>query len=371
MVMKDTDMRAPNSKQNKTIDDDIRLQNTVKPTDKFIISSIPVTTIKHIQNKLMINALGTIRYDSRQVGTISSKVEGRIEKMYVRYRYQYIGKGQRVFDMYSPELLTTQENLIFLLKSDPENSTLIKAAEERLLLFGLNPAAISQIINRKKALRSVSVFSNYSGYITEAGNNNIQIQQGLGFQQKSASPLVAEALQNTDLPIKEGTYLQKGQQVFNVINSSRVLISLNIFPDQANYIKKGSLVNIIAETAPDKKIKGTIDYIEPFFKQGSKTLSARVYLNNSKLKLPIGSSVKAVIYSEPLLGYWLPANCVLSTGIKNIVFKKDHLGFEPRQVSIGMKNEDLIQILSGLENSDSVAINAQQLIGSESIIKIK
>jgi Cu(I)/Ag(I) efflux system membrane fusion protein len=80
--------------------------------------------------------LGNIGYDTREVGSISARVSGRIEKLYVKYRYQRISKGQHILDIYSPELLTAQQNLLFLLKNDAGNTTMIQASKEKLLLLG-------------------------------------------------------------------------------------------------------------------------------------------------------------------------------------------------------------------------------------------
>ena len=78
---------------------DIDLESLLKPTNEFVISSIPVTTIQKKEEQIEIEALGNIAYDTRQVGSISSRVSGRIEKLYVRYRFQKINKGQRILDI--------------------------------------------------------------------------------------------------------------------------------------------------------------------------------------------------------------------------------------------------------------------------------
>ena len=116
---------------------EVELESLLKPTNEFVVSSIPVTTIQKREEQIEIEALGNIAYDTRQVGSISARVSGRIEKLYVKYRYQKISKGQHILDIYSPELLTAQQNLLFLLKNDAGNTTLIEAAKEKLLLLGM------------------------------------------------------------------------------------------------------------------------------------------------------------------------------------------------------------------------------------------
>ena len=92
----------------------VQLASLLKPTNEYVISAIPVTTIKKDKPVIDINAIGKVEYDTRMIGTIAARISGRIEKLYVRYKYQPIEKGQKIMDIYSPELLTGQQNLIVL-----------------------------------------------------------------------------------------------------------------------------------------------------------------------------------------------------------------------------------------------------------------
>lgn len=356
-------MRMPDKVQRTdSTQQDISLNALLKPTNGFVISSIAVTTLQTTKENIEVKALGTVQYDNRQRGTISARIAGRIEKLYVRYRFQYINKGQKVLDIYSPELLTSQQNLLFILKNDPGNASLINAARQRLLLLGMSAQQINQVTNSGKPLFSVSVFSNYSGYVTDAGAMNIQ------FDPQPENSMNAQTTE--ELSIKEGMYLSEGQSIFTVINTNSALISLNIFADQLTLVKVGDAVKITAETSP-VSVRSTIAYIEPFFQGESKTISARAYINNESAKIPIGSQVQAAIFTDAKNAAWLPSSAVLSLGLNDIVFKKDGAGFRAKKVMTGMKQDDKIQIISGLATSDSVAINAQFLTESESFIKVK
>src|SRR5678816_3364868 len=105
-----------------------------------------VTTIQRTAKPITLDALGRVDYDTRYVNTISARVSGRIENLYVKYRYQHIHQGNPVMNIYSPELVTAQQELLFLLKSDPENTTLINAAKQKLLLLGLGNDQLQQVI---------------------------------------------------------------------------------------------------------------------------------------------------------------------------------------------------------------------------------
>src|SRR5512138_3687742 len=159
---------------------EVELGSLVKPTNEFVVSTVPVTTIQKREEQIEIEALGSIAYDTRQVGSISARVSGRIEKLFVKYRYQKISKGQHILDIYSPELLTAQQNLLFLLKNDASNTTMIEAAKQRLLLLGMTDQQLRQVINSGQPSMTIAVYSNYSGHIHEAvKNGNMNSEPGI------------------------------------------------------------------------------------------------------------------------------------------------------------------------------------------------
>jgi membrane fusion protein, copper/silver efflux system len=342
---------------------DVELTSLLKPTNEFVVSSIPVTSIEQRREQIEIEALGNIAYDTRQVGSISSRVSGRIEKLYVRYRYQKIKKGQRILDIYSPELLTAQQNLLFLLKNDAANTTFIEAAKEKLQLLGMSNEQLQQVIKSGKPSLTIAVYSNYSGHIHEASS--------VGNMNTSTGIMKDISLITEELSLKEGMYIQKGQSVFTVFNPDRAWALLNIYGENQSLVKVGNMVNIIPETAPDKHFRAVIDFIEPFYRRESKTLTARVYFNNSILKIPIGSQVKATVLGNSKEAYWLPKEAILSLGMDKVVFGKTNGGFKAIRVGTGIVYEKHIQVLNGLTTTDSVAANAQYLMDSESFIKVK
>jgi len=342
---------------------DVELESLLKPTNEFVVSSIPVTTIEQRGEQIEIEALGNIAYDTRQVGSISARVSGRIEKLYVRYRYQKISKGQKILDIYSPELLTAQQNFLFLLKNDTANTTFIGAAKEKLLLLGMSNEQLKQVVQSGKPSLTIAVYSNYSGHIHEASNG--------GSMNTEAGNMKDISLITEELSLKEGMYVQKGQSVFTVFNPGKAWAILNIYGDNQSLIKAGNTVRVVPETAPGKYFTAAIDFIEPFYRKESKTLTARVYFNNSVLKIPIGSQVKATVFGNSKEAYWLPKEAVLSLGMEKVVFQKADNGFKAVKVSTGITHEKHIQVLSGLTATDSVAANAQYLMDSESFIKVK
>ncbi len=340
----------------------VSLNTLLKPSNREVIANVPMIHIMDRAEDIEMQALGIITYDTRQVGTVSSNFSGRIEKLYVKYRYQKISKGQRIMDIYSPELLTAQENLLFLIKNDPENTMLINSAKQKLLLLGMNAGQLSNVIRTGKSSYRVSLYSNYSGHVHESNNS--------GSMNAGQPPAMNNAqLTTEELSIKEGMYVQKGQNIFSVFNPNSGWALLNIFAGQAAMVKIGNRVRIIPETAPAKNFRAIVNYIEPIYRDGNKTQTVRVYFDNSLLKIPIGSQVRATVFAGERSAYWLPEEAVLSLGLDKIVFVRNGESFTARKIETGIINKHLIQVLNGLDKTEAVAANAQYLVDSESFIK--
>ena len=340
---------------------DVELEALLKPANEFVVSTIPVIAIEQKEEDIELNVVGTVAHDTRQAGAISSRVKGRIEKLYIRYKYQPVRKGQRVMDIYSPELVTAQQNLIFLLRNDSNNTSLINAAKDRLILMGMTSGQVARVARSGKPQYSVAVFSNYSGFVTDpvAAPDNTM---AAGMQPQSAK--------NQELNVKEGMYVQSGQAILSVYDPSRAWVLLDIFPEQQSMVTAGNAVRIVPETAPHQNFRAKVDYIEPIFRPGTKTLNARVYFNNAAMQLPIGSRVTATIFASSRNAAWLPKEAVLSLGMNRIVFRKEPGGFRVHKITTGIELNRSVQVITGLSATDSVASNARFLVDNEAFIKI-
>ncbi|HKC34463.1 MAG TPA: efflux RND transporter periplasmic adaptor subunit, partial [Chitinophagaceae bacterium] len=314
---------------------DVNLNTLLRPTNSYVISTIPVTTVQQNEEQIEVEALGTVQYDTRAIGSISSRVSGPIEKLYLKYTFQDISKGQRVMDIYSPELLTAQQNLLFLIKNDPGNTSFINAAKEKLLLLGMSNEQLQQVIQSQNPSFTVPVYSNYSGHIHDALNmNNV-----------TSSVNSTEPVLTKELILKEGMYVQKGQTLLSIYNPHKLWAVLNIYADNQNLVKVGNSVLIIPETANEKNFRAKIDFIEPFFREGSKTLTARVYFTNNEMNMPVGSQVKATIFANKIKADWLPKDAVISLGLDKIVFKKYGNVFKAIKIKTGTTYNNKVQVL--------------------------
>ena len=333
--------------------------NITQPTDNFIVGNYQTTNPKDTVISSEINLPGVVAYDPTSSVNIAARISGRIERMYVNYKYQQINKGQRLFDLYSPELLTEQQNFIYLVTNDPDNGAIINAAKQKLLLYGMTRSQINHLAATKKARPVVSIFSPTNGIA----------QSTETMPQNSGTAMQNDNTNAALLTIKEGDYIKKGDVVFSLSNTDKVWGIFNVSQGSNSLIKTGQSIRIATESDEKKFIDAQIDFIEPQFSPEEKTSRIRVYLNNRNLKLPVGLRLQGIVKTNPVKGIWVENQALVSIGNKKIVFIKMKNGFKVREVKTGQQMNDFTQITAGIDIEDNIAKNAQYLVDSESFIK--
>ena len=352
------------------------IDGLAQPSNQTVFSDVKTVSpiIKTVSP--IINATGVITYDMRLLNTISAKFNGRIEKLYVRFNFQNISKGQRIMDIYSPEILTEQKNLIFL-SSSSSDIELLNSSKQKLHLLGLTKEQIEQILSSHHPINPLPIYSLYNGHIHDIGISNegaasSSMGGGMNTTVSSSAKLQIENLptsQTSELSIKEGMYFQTGQSVFAVYNMDQVCAVLNIFPRDAAMVNLGDKVLITSEISPQQTIESTIDYIDPVAGKNASAIKARVYLQHANnLHLEIGTLLSAKIPVSQIKGLWLPRNAIVNLGQRQVVFLKSNNHFITKSIRTGMITDSLIQIISGLRGDEMVAVNGQYMIDSESFI---
>lgn len=335
------------------------IENLLKRTDNFIVGNYKTTTPKDTTLTSEINLPGIVAYDPNSSVNISARISGRIERMYVNYKYQKVTKGQKLFDLYSPELLTEQQNFIYLITNDAENHSIIKASKQKLLLYGMTSNQISALASAKRANPVISIYSPAYGIIqgTESMTKSME-----GSMQNSN--ITTEAL-----TIKEGDYIKKNEVVFKLVNTDKVWGIFNVIPGYNSLIKINQPIYISSEFNENEPIPAKVNFIETQFSQTDRTNRIRVYLNNSSLKLPIGLRLQGVVKTKQTKRIWLEKEALVTIGNKRIVFLKVKDGFKAKEIKTGMEINNFVQIIEGIAVEDTIAKKAHYLIDSESFIK--
>ena len=342
-----------NSVQDNSID------NLIKPTDNFIVGNYQTTTAIDTTISSEINLPGIVAYDPNSSVNIAARMSGRIERMYVNYKYQKVNKGQKLFDLYSPELLTEQQNFIYMVINDADNISIINASKQKLLLYGMTQNQINTLITSKTANPRISIYSPASGII-----------DGTETMANVSTPAMQSGSNSTEiLNVKEGNYIKKGEVIFKLLNTDKVWGIFNVIQGYNSLIKTSQSIQITTELDKNEVIDAQINFVETQLNPADKTNRIRVYLNNNKLKLPIGLRLQGIVKTNAVNGIWIQKQSMVSIGNKKIVFLKMENGFKASSIKTGIEMDDFIQIIEGISIKDTIAKNAQYLIDSESFIK--
>jgi Cu(I)/Ag(I) efflux system membrane fusion protein len=334
------------------------LDPLLRPTSAYAVGQLTTVTMRHGSEHIQLHFEGLIAWDTREVGSITARVSGRIEKLHIRSMFSEVSKGQAVAEMYSPELATAQENLLFILKQDPGNASLIAAARQKLLLLGMSNAQLERIIRQGVIDPTVTITSPYAGRAMDPGMGG------------SASSASATGLQPTAaLSLKEGDYVAKGATLMSIVDDRKVWALIKVPPSESDALSPGDSIIIVPPTGSGGSVRERIGSIEPFFREGEWNLTARVPFDNSKLRLPVGMPVQVTAVRDVKDADWLPQAAVISTGKNDVVFVADGAGFTSRRVRTGIRTDSLVQVLGGLAPTERVAANGQFLMDSESFIK--
>ncbi len=355
----------------------------LKPVNEQVISSMPTIEVESGTRIFSIPVQGVITYDTRKQESIASRVAGRIERMYVKYNFQPVSKGQLVMEIYSPDLAAAQRELIYLSQLGNEK-TMLERAKQRLSLLGMQPAQITQILRTGKPLYRVPVYSPASGYIVERNlNQNIGSNpvpgtssssgsmNGMGGSSSTSTPSSATQqpqVNQSPVLIREGQYVGNGETIFTIYQANNMVAEFSLDPTLATEVKRGQKVVYHTMADPKNVQAGVIGLVEPTQRNGQNFTIARMYLTNTNLQP--GQLITANIPVVKVGASWLPVNAVLQLGQQSVVFKKEGDVFIPTKINTGIRMNGLVEVLDRIAGWQ-IAKNANFLVDSESFIRLQ
>ena len=355
------------------------LAGLIKSPNEVVVASVKTTKGEFKSMPVSVEAQGIVTYDTRTIYTIPARIGGRLERVFLKYTFQTVRKGQKVAEIYSPELLTSQRELLYLVENDPGNTDLIESAKNKLFLLGATQNQVADMIKRKDVASTFSIYSPYDGYVVRedqqapavsTSSSSSAMGGGMGSSSTGASstPAVKPMNASSSELIREGNYVSSGQTLFKVVNTSALRVELDLPVAQAGRVKLNDEVDL--DLGNKKIVKGKVDFVQPFFTEGEEFVKVRLYVKNSG-ELQIGQLVRATIRLKPLEALWVPREAVLDLGLEKIVFVKEREVFKPKNVKAGVRTDGWVEVTQGLSSSDEIAANAQYLMDSESFIKVK
>ena len=349
-----------------------------RPANQVVLSSQKTIKLSQNLSRQTVTASGYITFDERRNNKVAVRTSGRIEKLYIKYNYQFVKKGERIAELYSPELNTYQEEYLFLLKS-AEDSLAVKA-KQKLKLLGLSESQIQQVENSHTVTHAITITSPIDGFIrfsiepVSSGEMKPSSSKGMGTM-GDASSSNAEAEVTSAGQIREGMYVNKGQTLFVVNDCRQVWAILSVNISSQVQLKKGVSVTLYSEVQADS-INANIDLVEPVYQDKQRFTQARIYLDNPGRILKINSLIKGKISIQSQV-LTVPLSSVYDLGSRKIVWVKTGMTsggiglFEPHEVTIGMTIVNLIEIINGLQGDEEIALDAGYMLDSESILNEK
>ena len=307
-------------------------------------------SIKEYRGNLTFN--GYIKTGENNMRHISTPVSGKIIKMYVNYEGQMVTKGQAVFEIYSPEIYSTEKEYILALQNyeNAKNSSydlvteqaedLIASTKTRLRLWEVTPAQIEELERTKEARDHITVYSKYSGVITKKIDH-------------------------------EGHWAAAGEDVYDIVDMSTLWVIANVPESDINNIKMNQSAKITTVAYPDEVFNAKVNFISPMLNSETRTLEIRLDVSNRNYKLKPDMYVKVEIGSARYeWNILVPANALLRTGKMDLVYvKKGNNTFTPKMVTVGGERDGNYLITSGLQEGDEIVTSAGFLIDSESKIR--
>lgn len=365
------------------------LNYLLQPANQTVVSDIKTTqpVQKQVQNEITMS--GVVTYDTRRQYIIPARFGGRIEKLYVQFNYQPVRKGQKLYDIYSPELVTAQKELLYLLQNDPTNISLINGAEQKLRLLGATEGQIEQLVRSGRETYTFSVYSPYTGYVLDpavtaaptpapapaastAGGDGMSSMGGSG---SAGNAMGAGSNPTAPTPrggfaIREGMYVTTGQALLKVVDASQVWAQFNVASDQAGQLTKGTPIAITFNQLPSEPVESKVLLVEPVHEAGENFAQVRASLPTQNKSAVIGQLITGKGTYNIGTALWVPKEAVLDIGTQSVAFLKINGVFKPISVRAGQRANGMVEVLSGLKAPDVIAANAQFLVDSESFIRV-
>ncbi|WP_068544739.1 efflux RND transporter periplasmic adaptor subunit [Thalassotalea crassostreae] len=307
---------------------------TISPS---VVNNLGVrtATAKMQKPERNITTVGYVTYDENNLLQVNPRIEGWIEKLYVKAVGEFVTKGQPLYDIHSHELVNAQEE--FLLALQRNNKRLIEATENRLIALQVPLAEIQRLKTSRKLKQNLTFYAPKSGVIES-------------------------------LSIREGYYVQPNKGILVIGDLTNVWVNVEVYERQASLVNVGDDVTMTLDYIPGRKWLGKVDYVYPELSEKTRTLVVRLKFNNVDGKLKPNMFAQVTINSskdnELLM---IPREALIRTGKQDrVVLSLGSGRFKSVEVIAGQVINGHVEILSGLSEGEEVVSSAQFLLDSES-----
>jgi membrane fusion protein, copper/silver efflux system len=320
------------------------------PVDRQQQIGVTYGAIQKRPLQLHVRAVGAVAYDKQRHWDYVARVDGYIQKLFVFSRGELVGKDAPLLTLYSPDLLTTQNEFVDMLRTRDESAKgdkvvlqgmqrLIDAAKQRLRLWNISDDQIAELEKSRKPQETLTLKSPFKGVVQDIG-------------------------------VDQGRRVMTGDHLVDIADLSVVWVWAQFYENEIPLLKKDLPVTISTSAYPGETFQGKISLIDPFLDDASRTARARIDVENSDFKLSPDMYVNVELNLDMGEGLAVPVSAVLPTGQHNVAFLDKGGGkLEPRFIQVGRKFGDYYEVTSGLKEGERVVTSANFLIDAEAKVQ--
>jgi Cu(I)/Ag(I) efflux system membrane fusion protein len=305
-----------------------------------VVQNLGVRTARSERSRLWrgIDTVGYVDYDESKVSHIHLRTEGWLEQLYVESEGERVSKGQRLFDLYSPDLVNAQEEYVQALKLG--NQDLAQASRDRLVALGIPVDQIGQLETTRRVQQTVAIYAPQDGVVAT-------------------------------LPVREGMFVRPAMRVMSLADLSSVWLLAEVYERQADWVKVDQQAEVRLTYRPGEVWRGEVGYIYPSLDPKTRTLKVRLRFDNPEEALKPNMYANVRIFGGPRENIIVvPLEALIRTGrAERVIIALGEGRFEAREVQAGIESGEWVEILAGLDTGEEVVISGQFLIDSEASLK--
>jgi Cu(I)/Ag(I) efflux system membrane fusion protein/cobalt-zinc-cadmium efflux system membrane fusion protein len=285
-----------------------------------------------------VRTIGEVEVGEDQLSVVNLRFSGWVEQIYADKTGDPVERGDTLFDIYSPGLVSAQEELLLAIRTQGAKSALARSARRKLELWDISKSDIDAIASERRVRRALPIRAPRSGFVLEKR-------------------------------ILEGAHIQEGSDVYHIGDLSRIWVTAEIYEYDAPWVEVGQPAQMELTYEPGKVIEGKVAYIYPTLDRSSRTLKVRLEFDNPGNRLKPGMFATIYIQFQRRDDVLVVATeAIIHSGIRKLVFvTQDDGHFESREITTGLVGDrDGTEVLSGLSEGDLVVVSGQFLLDSES-----
>ncbi|MEO7992666.1 MAG: efflux RND transporter periplasmic adaptor subunit [Chryseolinea sp.] len=314
-------------------------------SEEQMLANITIDTARFTLISTQTTLTGTISADENKLTTITARIKGRIDRLFLREEGGRILKGQALYSIYSEELLADQNDYLSTLqhldKFPGQQTTvvgLIKGGREKLLLWGMTESQIKNLETNQQSSALSTYYSTSNGFVVK------QL-------------------------VNEGEYTEIGKPLFQIADLSSVWVETQVYANELQYLTEQTEASITIEGLPQKPIKAKMVFENPAIEENSKISLVRFRIDNTNNMIKPGMMARVTINHHPKQALVIPKSSLLIGRMTMVWIEVMPDMFESRTVETGIENKQFVEILSGLKEGDRVVTSGAYLLNSEFILK--